>query len=353
MNDLVNRVAANVELRIRDVIADVDIRQRFALATAKHFDVDLRRTLRPGAIRVRLATAMLKRIDYVAQSLAWMIRGESSMGQQAGQTAEKTLRALKAGRTTFGSLEGLAKEFRASKRDQECRNAELKARAPRSVVLLHDQWTATRVSTEKELVGLGRKFENCLATGKHSKAHRKLLRNGGSQYWVICDKTGEQRCILHVDHESRQVYEIKGPGNRPPYDCCDAILEFMSKRKFTVGYDDELAELGISDELIVAISEAKLQVLSVNLGGTEWKLRVAPGMLVGQSGEITFTLRGQPDDESDYFCASGLHGYKQVAKVRCALRKACLDNSSLAQTLACAFEKAEPVIMQDWFGLNK
>jgi hypothetical protein len=90
----------------------------------------------------------------------------------------------------------------------------------------------------------------------------------------------------------------------------------------------------------------------VRLDGTEWRLRVAPGTLVGQSGAATFTLRGRADDETDYFSASGMHGYKEEAKLRCALRRACKEDSSLAQTMTCAFQAAEPIITQDWFGLD-
>lgn len=146
--------------------------------------------------------------------------------------------------------------------------------------------------------------------------------------------------------------EVKGPGNGPAYDSCDAVLEFMARRKLTIGLDDELLDLGISDDLVRAVSAEKVQVLRVILAGAEWKLRVAPGMLVGHSADATFSLHAQPDEEHDYFHASRLDGYVAVAKVRCELRKRCKEDPNLAAALISAFQMAEPVVRQDWFDLD-
>ena len=342
---------ARLEARYQSILENAKTRHPFVEVVASHLIEDMKLKGQSPTARIRLNAILIKRADRVARTVVWMQRPGVVVGQQAMQSAEKALRLLVLGRGVFSDLENLATEFRRSKYTFERRTSESKSRAKQCQVPLADNWTARRITTERELMEQGQKFGNCLASGRYSRVHRRRLREVEAQYWVIYDNQGSPKCIISIDDETKQVSEVKGLYNEPPYGCCDAIVDFIAKRELLIGYDDELNDLGISDDLIKAAKNHTLETMRIKINGVNWTLRVAPGMMVGEAGAVTFTVRGSPADETDYVRMSGISGYKEVAGLRCGLRKACKEDVALAGAVMAAFSTAEPVVVQDWFDL--
>jgi hypothetical protein len=302
---------------------------------------------------MRMTAKTLKKIDYVAQTFAWMSQAGNRFGPQATEIAKKALRALHTDRAELGGLTELCEAFRAAKYKHERVLAESKPRAPKSIILLVNKWKAARISTEKELVSTGRIFANCLADQEHSKWHRRHLRKGHYEYWIISDCQGTPRCLLRVDPNSSTIDEVKGQKNKTAFDSYDAVVSFMIKRKLTSGHCGDLRNLGICDALVAATASSETNEMKWEFEGTLWRLCLAPGILVGQSADEAFMISSEfPDEECPYWI-SGQEDYWRQATIRSALRRACAMEPALAGACFSAFSSAKPVLLEDWFGLSK
>jgi len=262
-----------------------------------------------------------------------------------------TLRALQTGRAELSGLIELCEAFRAAKYKHERVLAESKARAPRTMILLLDNWKAARISTERDLVSTGRVFSNCLADKEHSIWHRRHFRKGHYEYWIIRDWCDTPRCLLRVDPDTKTVDEVKGQNNKTAFDSHNAIVSFMIKRNLKAGCCGDLRELGICDALVTAEASGEINELKFEFGGALWRLRLAPGLLVGQSEDETFMISTEFPDEDCPYWISGSESYWRQATIRSALRRACAEEASLANACFGAFSKARPILLEDWFGL--
>jgi hypothetical protein len=158
-------------------------------------------------------------------------------------------------------------------------------------------------------------------------------------------------CLLQIDPFTDTVDEAKGPRNRTPFQCREALLQFMAKRGLTTCGND-LSAIGICDELIAAAASGDLQTFDWEFGDVAWKLHVGPKLLVGHGPNASFTLRGEVPDEDSTFAACGLDGGWLQTTLRIALRRACRRDADLVAALVMAFRAVEPVLIDDWFGLE-
>jgi hypothetical protein len=347
-----NRISRNLNSRWRSLLASQELRELLVTSAARHLASDAASVSCNQGGRLRIAAPALKRLDYIAQTFSWMAIADDKHGPQAKEISTKSLRALRAARADLTSLENLCKNFRSAKRRYEIVRSEAKPRTVRSNVGLKHDWTASRLSTERDLVSFGKKFGNCLAGDELSQMHRRNLRKGYYEYWVISDQTAEPRCLLRVDPDDKAVQEVKGPNNRPAHDSRDAIVDFMLRRHLSSNGCSDLFDLGICNSLLAATASGKVNEVELELNGTPWTLYVAPGLLVGETADHTFMLHGNIADEDCPYQISGFGDYWQQAGLRTGLRRVCASNESFSQAIIYAFSDAKSVLVEDWFGLT-
>jgi hypothetical protein len=347
-----NRISRNLNNRWRSLLAAQELRELLVTSATRHLAGDAASVSCTQGGRIRISTPALKRLDYIAQTFSWMAIADDRHGPQAKEISAKALRALRAARADLTSLESLCKSFRSAKRRYEIVRSEAKPRTARSNVGLKHDWTAARLSTERDLVSFGRKFGNCLAGDELSQMHRRNLRKGYYEYWVISDQIAEPRCLLRVDPDDNAVQEVKGPHNRPAHDSRDAIVDFMLRRRLSSNGCSDLVDLGICNSLLAATASGKVVELELELNGAPWTLYLAPGLLIGDIADHTFMLHGTIADEDCPYQISGFDDYWQQADLRTGLRRICANNQSFSQSIICAFSDAKSVFVEDWFGLT-
>lgn len=345
------------------------------------------------AKRLRLAPEVDREIKRLARSLRLMV-SDSQCGQQAGQAATKTLRALRNRRVNMDGLLQLEAGYRSLRREDRRRHGSPKIYAPdASMVLNGGAMLATRLVSERLLTRLGRQADNCLANPPYRKTYAAEMKHGRTAFWRIdpADQPDSPVWVIAFSLESGTVQELEPVGGftTMPRDR-DALLEFLTVHA-RIGrcWEMELSAFALSPCLIAASRAGAIRSIGALFASSVWRFEVAtPGVLVAMPTEgpavlqyglvsswmlhgaqtpagTTLSVQKLPGtddedgaDESDdgddgevaFRPPAGAQTMVEL-EVRLALREACRGSPALRRSCREAFAAESPLFIQAWFGI--
>ena len=345
------------------------------------------------AKRLRLAPEVDREIKRLARSLRLMV-SNSQCGQQAGQAATKTLRAVRNRRVDMDGLLQLEAGYRSLRREDRRRHGSPKIYAPYESMLLDGgAMLATRVVSERLLTRLGRQADNCLANPPYRKTYAAEMKHGRTAFWRIdpADQPDAPVWLIAISLETGTVQELEHVSGftTVPRDR-DALLEFLTVHaRIGRNWEIELSAFALSPCLVAASRAGSIRSIGALFAGSVWRFEVGtPGVLAAmptdgpavlQYGVVsswmlhgaqtragtTLSVQKLPgDDDEDGAEESddeegGEVAYWQPAgpqtmvalEVRLALREACRGSPALRRACREAFAAESPLFIQDWFGI--
>ena len=352
------------------------------------------------AKRLRLAPDVDRRIKRLARSLRLMV-SNSQCGQQAGQAASKTLRALRTRRVDMDGLLQLEAGYRSLRQDDRHRHGSPKVYAPEESVLLDGgAMLATRLVSERLLTRLGRQADNCLANPPYRKAYAAEMKLGQTAFWRIdpADQPDSPVWVIAIslEHETVQELEHVGDVTTMPRDR-DALLEFLTNHaRVGRSLETDLSGFALSPDLVAASRAGLVRAIGALFAGSVWRFEVGtPGVLVamptdgpavllhgvvlswmlhgartGAGTTLSVQILAHSDDEDgteeakDHDNDDGDEDDGEVMRrpaagprtmveleLRLALREACRATPTLRRACCEAFAAESPLFIQDWFGI--
>jgi hypothetical protein len=349
------------------------------------------------AARLRLTAETRESLQKCARSLRWMAQPSRHHGQQAADIANKALRGLRAGRLDFTGLSDLAQAFRRARQAHIRQRAQARPRMEGGQVMLAaSEATAIRVTSERDLLRLGREAKNCLADPRFAADYSKELRDGDSEFWRIDGQKPSDSLlwIIKLDREDGSITEIDAPKeakiSRPHR---DALLEFLASRDAVpatwsrTGYS--LQSYAISSELIAATRQGTVRSFVAAIDGTDWRMDLTAGVLAawplgvrpaaigglllrcwmlrqphGPDTEfdtlLSWKLEPEPgealsDEETDLNLgySTSLPQFLHESVLRSNLRRLCRQHPHIRQACANAFAAAPGCFLEDWLGMSE
>ena len=289
---------------------------------------------------------------WVAKRLEWMANPDRHHGQQAGEYADNTIRALRNGSISADQLFARCDEFGRLRRKHIDRNTAKKPRTEaRSLKLSRLNIVARWLISEAQIDEIGHSMENCLANKDFAKEYKSRLRQGNIELVVLEGEGGRHEALLSIDAHEGSAEQVKGPGNSRPIHCREAIIAVLAYREALVGECTDLLELGICDHLLKGREGGATERFTIG----QRECEVGDGFLTVVWGDNTILLRsnGSLSWDSEVCVISSDNGdYLAQASTRVWLRSACRKHPEFARVCATAFRKAPRVFRLDWFGAS-
>lgn len=314
------------------------------------------RLVKNGAIsmrngRVSIAPEAREETCKTARSLGWMEDPQHHHGQQAGECAAKTLRALWKGTINGERLLNLCAEFgRLRKRHIDRKSAKRPRANAREIQLPEHGVVARWLTAEVDLDRVGHAMRNCLANESFAKSYKRRLRKREIEL-VALSGNGVPVVLICADADTRAVESVEGPSNERPISYRAAIIATLAEGAFHVGEHHDCLQIAVCDEILDAYRTGTVRCFSL----LKRECEIGEGFIVITRGADTVLLRSKEWASDMYVAHIGGSDseWVQQSATRNWLRKACLQNAEFAQACHDAFRDAHKAIRQDWFGVTR
>jgi hypothetical protein len=158
------------------------------------------------------------------------------------------------------------KQFRSLRTRTGRKAATCAPRATDMTVTAEDGSRVTRITTERDLMRVGRALRLCVArVDEIGRAYRARLRDGTSHFYLVQDADGAPIGLVEEDRAQETIIQARGAENEPlPSGAAVVLRRLAAELHITCGDGDGLPEVGLGYGFLVGPGRV---VLKGALGG--------------------------------------------------------------------------------------